>query len=211
MPQTIALFPLSGALLLPEGQLPLNIFEPRYLKMIDDVLGGARTIGMIQPRDLPEKTDAAPALYKIGCAGRITSFRESGDGRYLVTLTGVRRFRLIEEIDVEAPYRTARIDWDAFDIDAHKDASGEEVDREVFVGVMSDYLDTEGLKTDWDAVEEAPIESLVASLAMGCPFAPNEKQALLEAKTVADRAKILMALMEMSGAADEPGEYGPLQ
>jgi uncharacterized protein len=211
LPQTIALFPLSGALLLPEGQLPLNIFEPRYLKMIDDVLGGARSIGMIQPRDLPKKTDMAPALYKVGCAGRITSFRESGDGRYLVTLTGVRRFQLIEEIDVEAPYRTARIDWDAFNIDAHKDTSGEDIDREVFVEIMSDYLDTEGLKTDWDAVEEAPIESLVASLAMGCPFAPNEKQALLEAITVADRAKILMALMEMSGAADEPGEFGPLQ
>jgi len=208
LPQTIPLFPLSGALLLPNGQLPLNIFEPRYLRMIDDALGGARSIGMIQPME-SAPGGKTPALYDVGCAGRITSFTESGDGRYLITLTGVRRFRLIEEVDAETPYRTARADWDTFESDVHKDVSGEEIDRDLFIEIMGDYLDAESLKTDWDAVDEAPIDALVVSLAMGCPFAPNEKQALLEAKTVADRAECLMALMEMSGG-DEPGG-GPLQ
>lgn len=204
-PQPAPLFPLSGALLLPAGQLPLNVFEPRYLRMVDDALAGPRMIGMIQPLEA-DPANPAPALYDVGCAGRITSFAETGDGRYLITLTGVRRFRLLEEVGVDTPYRMAQVDWNAYEIDAHDDRTGAAVDREAFLEVMRDYLDAEGLKADWEAAVSAPIEALVISLAMGCPFAPNEKQALLEARTVGERAACLMALMEMSGAEDPGGD-----
>ena len=203
-PAILPLFPLAGALLLPGGQLPLNIFEPRYLRMIDDVLGGARMIGMIQPKD--GEGPRGPELYSVGCAGRITSFAETGDGRYLITLTGQRRFRLADEIAADTPYRQGEADWAAFEIDAHDDSTGEDVDRDAFLEAMRDYLTAEGLKTDWDAAASAPIDALVASLAMGCPFEPTEKQALLEARTTYDRAQSLMALMEISGAADPDGD-----
>ena len=204
LPETLPIFPLAGALLMPGAQLPLNIFEPRYLRMVDDALAGARTIGMIQPVD-PESDAPAPDLFEVGCAGRLTAFSETGDGRYLITLTGVRRFRMIEEMNADAPYRMARADWDAFEIDGHADRSGDEVDRDLLLEIMEDYLAAEGLKADWDAAEKAPVDALVVSLAMGCPFAPNEKQALLEAPTVAEQAACLMALMEMSGGEDAGG------
>lgn len=202
LPQPSPLFPLSGALLLPGGQLPLNIFEPRYLRMVDDALSTARTISMIQPLE-SAAPNAEPPLYEIGCAGRITSFAETSDGRYLITLTGVRRFKLIEEVESQTPYRLGKADWERFASDAQKDTSGNEVDRNLFLEIMQDYLEAEGLKTDWETAQTAPIEALVASLAMGCPFAPNEKQALLEAESIADRAECLMALMEMSGGDDD--------
>ncbi len=208
LPETIPVFPLAGALLMPGAQLPLNIFEPRYLRMVDDALAGARAIGMIQPRAGDGRD--APKLFDVGCAGRITAFSETGDGRYLITLTGVRRFRLIEEVHADTPYRQATVDWGAYEIDAHADASGDEVDRDLFLEIMRDYLDAEGLKADWDAAEGAPVEALVVSLAMGCPFSPSEKQALLEAPTVAEQADCLMALMEMSGG-EEPGGDATLQ
>ncbi len=208
LPETIPVFPLAGALLMPGAQLPLNIFEPRYLRMVDDALAGARTIGMIQPRG--NDVRGASELFDVGCAGRITSFSETGDGRYLITLTGVRRFRLIEEINTDTPYRQARADWNAYEIDAHVDDSGDAVDRDLFLEIMRDYLDAEGLKADWDAAENAPVEALVVSLAMGCPFSISEKQALLEAPTIVEQADCLMALMEMSGG-DEPGGDAPLQ
>ena len=204
LPKTVPLFPLSGALLLPGGQLPLNIFEPRYLRMVDDALGGARMIGMIQPSD--ETGGDHPALFSVGCAGRITSFMETGDGRYLITLTGMRRFKVIAEGATDTPYRIAEADWNAYGVDVHGDPSGDEVDREAFLAVMRNYLDAEGLETDWEEASAASIDALVVSLAMGCPFAPNEKQALLEAETVAARAECLMALMEMSGREDNGGE-----
>ena len=208
LPEIIPLFPLAGALLLPGGQLPLNIFEPRYLRMVDDALGGARMIGMIQPKDpgAAEQNGPAPSLFSVGCAGRITSFSETGDGRYLITLTGVRRFRLAHEVAGDTPYRQGEADWDAFDVDSHKDRSGDQIDRDAFLAVMQDYLTAEGLKTDWDAAAAAPIDALVVSLAMGCPFEPNEKQALLEAMTTADRAECLTALMKISGAGEPDGD-----
>lgn len=209
LPQPVPLFPLSGVLLLPGGRLPLNIFEPRYLRMVDNALAGARAIGMIQPLH-SGAADPVPALYDVGCAGRITSFAETEDGRYLITLTGLRRFRLLGEVSADTPYRLAQVDWNAFPADAHEDASGAAIDRQEFLNAMRRYLDTESLKADWDAAVSAPIEALVVSLAMGCPFAPNEQQALLEAETVADRAECLMALMEMSGA-DEPNGDQHLQ
>lgn len=205
-PAVIPLFPLAGALLLPGGQLPLNIFEPRYLRMVDDALGGSRIIGMIQPKDDAEEIGRKASLYSVGCAGRITSFAETGDGRYLITLTGQRRFRLADEVAADTPYRQGDMDWSVYDIDIHEDPSGEEVDRDAFLDAMRGYLTAEGLKTDWDAASSAPMDSLVASLAMGCPFEPSEKQALLEARTTVERAQCLMALMEISGAAEPDGD-----
>lgn len=210
LPASLPLFPLSGVLLLPGGQLPLNIFEPRYLSMIDDALGGARLIGMVQPR--AEAGGARPALYDVGCAGRIAGFAETEDGRYLVTLLGKKRFRIVEEMAVSTPYRRARVDWEVFPADAAADdPTTEHVDRARLEDAMRRYLESEGLKTDWDVVQEAPTEALVASLAMGCPFAPNEKQALLEAETAGDRADCLIALMEMSSASDSGGGDKTLQ
>lgn len=208
LPKQIPLFPLAGALLLPGGQLPLNIFEPRYLRMVDDALAGARLIGMIQPRD--GVMSGRPPLYAVGCAGRIRAFSETEDGRYLITLAGRRRFRLVEELNVDTPYRQAVVDWNAFSSDEGHDPSAEFIDRERLVRAMRRYLDAEGLKTDWKVVDDAPSEALVASLAMGCPFAPNEKQALLEAETTLARAECLVALMEMSNAGDD-GPGAPLQ
>lgn len=208
LPKQIPLFPLAGALLLPGGQLPLNIFEPRYLRMIDDALAGARLIGMIQPRD--GMMAGRPPLYAVGCAGRIRSFSETDDGRYMITLGGRRRFRLVEELNADTPYRQAAVDWNAFAVDESLDPSADFIDRDRLVRAMRHYLDTEGLKTDWEVVDDAPSEALVASLAMGCPFAPNEKQALLEAETTHARAECLIALMEMSSAGDD-GADAPMQ
>lgn len=203
-PTLIPLFPLAGAILLPRGQLPLNIFEPRYLRMVDDALAGARVIGMIQPRD----ETGAPALFDVGCAGRITSFSETGDGRYLITLTGALRFRVRAEIAQGAPYRTAEVDYAPYVGDADPDRTEETIDRERLFDAMRDYLSGERLSADWEAAAEAPTEALVNSLAMGCPFAANEKQALLEAPQLADRVRCLIALMRMGG---DGGDGQPLQ
>lgn len=202
-PAIIPLFPLPGCILLPKGQLPLNIFEPRYLRMIDDALAGARTIGMIQPR---EALAGPPPLFDVGCAGRITSFSETGDGRYLVTLTGQLRFRVAAEIDGGTPYRKAEVDYAAFVADADADLTEGAIDRERLFDAMRVYLDSENLSTDWEAAAEAPTEALVNSLAMGCPFAPNEKQALLESPTLAERADCLIALMRMGGGDGGDGQ-----
>jgi Lon protease-like protein len=199
-PETLPLFPLTGALLLPGGQLPLNIFEPRYLAMVDAALAGDRLIGMIQPI---EETDLGrPELYRVGCAGRITSFAESGDGRYLINLTGTRRFAVAEELASDTAYRLARPDWDAFAIDAEGDPTEDEVDREALLEALQEYLAAENLHIEWDKAAEASPQALVVSLAMGCPFQSNEKQALLEAKTLAEQAECLMALMALAGGDD---------
>lgn len=208
-PARLPLFPLAGAILLPGGQLPLNIFEPRYLRMVDDALGGARIIGMIQPRDDSAASGLAPALYGVGCAGRITSFLETGDGRYLVTLTGVLRFHVGEELAAATPYRQALVDYEGFIRDADPDPTAGAVDRERLFHAMRLYLDAEKLSADWKAATDAPTDALVNSLAIGCPFAPNEKQALLEAPTLVDRADCLVALMRMSGG--DGGDSQPVQ
>lgn len=207
-PETLPLFPLPGALLLPGGHLPLNIFEPRYLRMVDDALAGPRLIGMIQPKD--DIDGPKPALFDVGCAGRITSFAETDDGRYVINLTGTRRFRLSEELAGDLPYRLARPDWNAFEIDAHKDQTGKSVDRDDLLSALQQYLEAEELHIEWDQAQAAPIEALIVSLAMGCPFAPNEKQALLEAPTLAEQARCLITLMKFSGA-DEGGDDSMLQ
>ncbi len=206
LPQVIPVFPLPGTILLPRGQLPLNIFEPRYLNMIDDAMAGDRIIGMIQPQGGPQRL---PGLSPIGCAGRITSFAETSDGRYLITLTGCARFRLGSEIPTRTPYRQVRADFAPFESDLSAppvDDVG--LDRDGLLDALRAYLETRGLDIDWDTAETAPPEALVNSLAMALPFDPPEKQALLEAADLDERARVLTALMRIDAAGDN--EDGPV-
>lgn len=203
LPPVIPIFPLPGAILLPRGQLPLNIFEPRYLRMVEDALGAGRVIGMVQPRDAEAK--GKPPLYDVGCAGRITMFTETNDGRFLITLTGISRFKVAAEREADTPYRQAEADYGPFTRDIDADRSAGDIDRDALFAAMRDYLQAENLKADWEEATAAPTEALVTSLAMGCPFAPNEKQALLEAATLADRAECLVALMRM-GVGEPPSD-----
>jgi Lon protease-like protein len=196
LPRTLGLFPLSGVLLLPRGQLPLNVFEPRYLALVESALSGSRLIGMIQPTENEDKT-LKPALSAIGCAGRITGYRETDDGRYLITLTGICRFRVAEELDTPASFRAIRPDFAPFAGDL---VEGDEPDfpRDRMLAALNDYLQRRELKADWRSVMNAPAETLVNALAMLCPFEPNEKQALLEAPSWEERVSTLLALLEMS-------------
>ena len=206
LPETIPVFPLPGALLLPRGQLPLNIFEPRYLAMIDDALKGARVVGMIQPDEASAASPMQPALYEVGCAGRITSFEETGDGRYLVTLSGICRFRLIEELPVTTPYRQCRVDFAVFASDFMANLGDDEVDRDALLGTLSAYLDANRIEADWSGIREAPVEALVNGLSMMSPYGAREKQALLEAPDLKTRADLLIAVTEFALA--EKGEDG---
>lgn len=196
LPRSLPIFPLAGVLLLPRARLPLNVFEPRYLAMVEDAMGTGRMIGMIQPTD-PACREREPAVYETGCAGRVTSFTESEDGRFLITLTGVSRFRVRRELEPRRGYRLIEPDWTRFteDLVASEDA---EVDRARLSGGLKNYFKVHGLSCDWKAIETTPDERLVNSLAMICPFAPSEKQALLEAPDLPERGKLLIALIEMA-------------
>lgn len=196
-PRTIPLFPLSGALLLPRGEMPLNVFEPRYLAMVDDALAGRRVIGIIQPLDGAAADDPAPALYQVGCAGRVTQWAETGDGRYLITLTGVARFRLAEELDVTTPYRQAKIDYEPFTVDFSARAGEDEVDRDGVIAALAAFVEANELKVDWRGVKNAPNEALVNALSMMSPYGAKEKQALLEAPDLKQRAEMLVAITEI--------------
>ena len=201
LPETISLFPLTGAILFPHANLPLNIFEPRYLNMIDDAMRGDRLIGMIQP--LQSEADAAqPALSKTGCVGRIVSYSETDDGRYLIALKGVCRFELIGELDQTTPYRRANVDYDPYkhDLDPPSDQADESDLRENLLIALRDYLGRNDLKTDWSAVENAPLETLIHALASGSPFSPVEKQLLLEAGDLKDRCAALIALLQVNAS-----------
>lgn len=205
LPQVIPIFPLPGVILLPRGQLPLNVFEPRYLNMIDDAMAGDRIIGMIQPGGLRR----AASLSPVGCAGRITSFAETSDGRYLVTLTGCARFRLGDELPTQTPYRQVRADFSPFEADLTAPPSGDgALDRDNLLEALRAYLEARGLDIDWDTAESAPPEALINSLSMALPFEPPEKQALLEALDLDDRAAVLTALMRID-AADAGDGDGP--
>jgi Lon protease-like protein len=204
LPEVIPVFPLPGALLLPRSRLPLNIFEPRYLAMLDDALrSDHRLIGMVQPF---EATSPPPKLYAIGCAGRVTSLSETEDGRYLIALTGISRFRIADELEGFTPYRRVRAEWADFAADL---GSVEDVDgfgRKAFLSLLRRYFQAVHLSSDWDSLREAEPELLVNSLAMMCPFSVEEKQALLEAPRLSDRAETLMALMQFaiaSGGGDD--------
>ena len=208
----IPIFPLPGALLLPRGQMPLNIFEPRYVAMIDDALRtGHRLIGMIQPDPAHPGPEDKPNLYKVGCAGRITQLAETGDGRYLLQLTGIARFRIEEELNVSTPYRQCRVGYKPF-IDDFTARKGEDaVDSKSLLHALSDFLKANDLKADWEGIENAPNEALVNALAMMSPYGTAEKQALLEAPDLKTRAEILVAVTEIELAKKTTGGETPLQ
>jgi Lon protease-like protein len=199
LPKQVPVFPLSGALLLPRGALPLNVFEPRYLALVEAALAGNRLIGMIQPTEHEEKT-LRPALSAIGCAGRVTGFRETDDNRYLITLTGICRFKVVDELTVETPFRQVTADYAPFAGDLAEGGDGE-FPRERLLAALNDYLSRRDLKADWRSVMNAPAETLVNALAMLCPFEPAEKQALLEAPSWPERVNTLLALLEMASTS----------
>jgi uncharacterized protein len=209
LPDAIAVFPLPGALLLPRGQMPLNIFEPRYLAMIEDALRSShRIIGMIQPDPAHPGADAnKPNLFKIGCVGRITQFAESGDGRYLIQLTGIARFRIEEELPVSTLYRQCRVSYQPFVDDFVARKGEEQVDRKELLRALTAFLKANDLKADWEGIENAPNEALVNALAMMSPYDVAEKQAMLEAPDLKTRAEILVAVTEIELAKSKtPGE-----
>jgi len=207
----IPVFPLPGARLLPRGQNPLNIFEPRYLAMIDDALRGHRLIGMIQPDAANPGPENKPNLYKVGCVGRITQLAETGDGRYLLQLTGIARFRIDEELRVTTPYRQCRVTYTSFTDDFTARKGEDEVDRASVLRALSDFLTANNLKADWEGIENAPNEALVNALAMMSPYGTAEKQALLEAPDLKTRAEILVAATEIELAKKNTGGETPLQ
>jgi len=212
LPEVIPVFPLPGALLLPRGQMPLNIFEPRYLAMVDDAFrDGHRLIGMIQPDAAHSQDETRPKLFRVGCAGRITQLAESGDGRYILELTGVSRFRVVEELIVLTAYRQCKVDFFSF-IDDFTARKGEDaVNREALLKVLTDFLKANNLKVDWEGVESAPNEALVNALAMMSPYGAAEKQALLEAPDLKTRAELLVAVTEIELAKKATGGETALQ
>ncbi len=212
LPEVIPVFPLPGALLLPRGQMPLNIFEPRYLAMVDDAFrDGHRLIGMIQPDAAHSRNPDHPTLFKVGCVGRITQLAESGDGRYILELTGVSRFRVIDELSVLTSYRQCTVDFFPFVDDFTARKGEDDVDRATLLEVLSDFLKVNHLKVDWEGIEKAPNEALVNALAMMSPYGPAEKQAMLEAPDLKTRAEILIAVTEMDLAKKRTSGDPPLQ
>jgi Lon protease-like protein len=193
--------------MLPHSQLPLNIFEPRYLNMIDDAMAGDRLIGMIQT--LANGDRSRPALVKVGCVGQIISFSETEDGRYLITLSGLCRFEIDEELSVQTPYRQVRANYQAFPDDFRALEDRPDFDRSGFLSVLKGFLDHHGLDIDWPGAKAAPSEPLVTSLAAALPFSASERQALLEAPTPADRCQVLMALMQINAAQMRGDDLGP--
>jgi len=207
LPRTLPIFPLTGALLLPGGRLPLHIFEPRYRQMTKDALGGHRIIGMIQPTE-SESGNNRPALYRIGCAGKIVASSETPDGRFFITLAGLCRFEMIEELATTTAYRQAVASYGRFRHDLQPAELGG-FDRPRLLRSLRSYLDAQSIPADWSAIEAAPSDGLVNSLAMICPFSPSEKQALLEAPQIEERGRVLTALMEMTLA--QPKALGDRQ
>jgi len=197
LPPTLPVFPLDGVLLLPRGMLPLNIFEPRYLNMVEDALKADRMIGMIQPSAPAPRSDKEPPLYETGCAGRIVAFEEAEDGRFLISLKGVARFHATEELATTRGYRRVRPDWTGFEADLEEAPHGAVARDKLFRGLRA-FFKAQEIEASWDALSETPDERLVNSLAMICPFEASEKQALLEADSVAKRAEVLTALVEMA-------------
>lgn len=205
LPDTVPVFPLPGALLLPRARLPLHIFEPRYLAMLDDTLKTShRLIGMIQPRESGDEGNVP--LHAFGCAGRLTAFSETDDGRYMITLRGVSRFRVNAEVEGFTPYRRCNVNWSGFERDLGPPEDDRGFDRDGFFDLLSRYFEAEGLQTDWTALKEAENELLINSLSMLCPFDPEDKQALLEAPSLRTRRETLVTLIEFAlrgGGAEE--------
>ena len=204
LPEEIAIFPLPGALLLPGGRLPLNIFEPRYLAMTLDSLANGRMFGMVQPDPALPRIGADSQVYRVGCLGRLSSFAETEDGRLLITLTGVTRFRIAEEIAPRRGYRRIRADYAPYRADL-TDGPWPEIDRAALLDALRPYFRARGIEANWEAVENTGDEMLVTTLSMVCPFDVREKQALLEAPDVTERARMLEALMRMDAAGGTHG------
>jgi len=209
LPRDLPIFPLPSALLLPGGHLPLNIFEPRYLAMVQAALASPhRLIGMVQPIEneqaIDPATQAVPGLFSIGCAGRISYFQETEDQRLLIALTGVCRFRLLDQHLQPAGFRNAEVDWREFQGDMLNDTS--HVDRQPLIAVMKQYFKLKGFDADWTQIEQSDNDQLLATLSMVCPFEVAEKQALLEADNAASRADLLIAMMEMALHDDNGGQ-----
>jgi hypothetical protein len=215
LPGMIPVFPLRGAILLPRSVLPLNIFEPRYLTMVQAAMSSDRLIGVIQPDRLEEEVESPQGrsvhLKPVGCAGRITTYQELDDGRLMIALSGIVRFSVREEVASARPYRSVITDYEAYADDLESGYGESDVDRETLVATLRRYLDARHLKADWAAVAAAPGEHLVNTLAIVSPFGPEEKQALLEAPTLKARAEILVALAEMELASGQSGSGSRLQ
>ena len=195
LPAVIPVFPLTGVLLLPHGQLPLNIFEPRYLTMVDDAMAGSRIIGMIQPKAFGKTT-----LYETGCAGRIINFSETDDGRYLITLAGLCRFKIAHEHDTPKPYRSVSPDWAPYNQDMDRQDEKVAIDRIRLNTLLQNYFRKQEMSCDWEKVDIAPDADLLTALAMICPLGPSEKQALLESENIKTRTELFMTLIEMAGS-----------
>jgi uncharacterized protein len=212
LPQRIPVFPLRGAILLPRATLPLNVFEPRYLKMMDDAMSTSRVIGMIQPEggeaDEESPIGRTAPLRRIGCVGRITGYQELEDGRMMITLTGIARLTVRDEVPLEKPYRVCTVAYDDYLTDFVAGAGEEDVDRQGFLKALKTYLEARNLKADWSAVSKSSNETLINSLAIVSPYGPEEKQALLEATTLKARAEMLVALAEMELASAGAGGSG---
>lgn len=211
LPAEIPVFPLPGVLLLPQGRLPLNIFEPRYLAMVQDALGAGRMFGMIQPEPGAPHGETGPGLYRIGCLGRISSFAETEDGRFLITLTGVIRFRVAEELPMRRGYRRVRADYADFRADLDRAAAPAGIDRAALLGALLPFFKARRIEANWEALEKTSDKMLVLTLAMLCPFEQREKQALLEAGGPEERAAMLTALLRMGahGGGDLPPDSRP--
>jgi Lon protease-like protein len=202
LPEEFPIFPLTGALLLPQGRLPLNIFEPRYLAMTEDALAAGRMFGMVQPNAKLPPGETGPSLFRVGCLGRLSSFSETEDGRFLITLTGITRFLIAEEVPGRRGYRRIRADLSRYAADLEFQSGGSGFDREELLAAMRAYFTRRGFDANWDAIGQMEDEALVVTLCMICPFAPLEKQALLEAETPADRAQALMSLLHIEAFGD---------
>ncbi len=204
LPSEFAIFPLPGALLLPHGRLPLNIFEPRYLALVDDALGQGRMFGMIQPNAHAPRSPNGPSLYQIGCLGRLSQFAETDDGRYLITLTGVSRFRVTDELPIRRGYRRITAEFAPFAADLSPPGNGMGAKRAELLAALRPFFTLHDIDANWDAIERMPETHLVTTLAMLCPFEDAEKQALLEAPTNTDRAADLLALLRMAVHEGDP-------
>ncbi len=204
LPSEFPIFPLPGALLLPHGRLPLNIFEPRYLALVEDSLAQGRMFGMIQPNTHAPRSPNGPSLYQIGCLGRLSQFAETDDGRFLITLSGVSRFRVVEELPVRRGYRRISAEFSPFEDDLSPSGTSMGIKRAELLGALRPFFTMHDIDANWEAIERMPEAMLVTTLAMLCPFDDAEKQALLEAPTEADRAADLLALLRMSIHEGDP-------
>lgn len=195
LPESLPVFPLPGALLLPGCRMPLRIFEPRYLQMVEDAIAGNRLIGIVQP--LTDDDEFEPELQQVGCVGRIASVKQTEGGEYSISLVGVSRFEIVRELRSDKLYRIVEVSWDGLR-EASREGDSACVDREELVANLRTYFDTHGLEANWRAIEKSGDEELVNSLAMVCPFEATEKQALLEAPDLQGRSRLVIALMNMS-------------